>query len=224
MELNSQNVPRDVLVIGASAGGLEPTLALLSSLPIELPAVVGVVIHRGAFGGPSLLADVVSRLAGRAVIEPLEPVTALPGVIYLGPRDQHIVFDRGRILAVRSAKQHFTRPAADPLFVSAAEGFGRRVVGVLLSGGGSDGVYGMIQIKRLGGMSLVQRPDEAPHPSMPARALEEDHVDAALPLSDLMRVIPELVRGQRVTTNGLASGNKGWLPPAGSKPDEHDSR
>lgn len=204
MELNAQRLRRDVIVIGASAGGLEPTYDILAALPKDVPVITGVVVHRGAFGGRSVLADLISRRAGRPVVEPFKRTAVAPGVVYLGPRDLHLLFVGGDAVGIRSAKEHFTRPAVDPLFVSAAESYGRRVVGVLLSGGGSDGVVGLIRIKEKGGISLVQQPAEASCPSMPVTALREDHVDAALSLAELARTIPELARGKRVVTSGEA--------------------
>jgi two-component system, chemotaxis family, protein-glutamate methylesterase/glutaminase len=210
--LNAQQLRRDVVVVGASAGGLEPAYTLLAGVPVDVPVIIAIVIHRGAHAGPSMLAELLARRTGRPVVEPVEPFVTVPGVIYLAPRDLHMVFERGQVHALRSAKEHFTRPAVDPLFVSAAESYGRRVVGVLLSGGGSDGVIGMVRIKELGGLSLVQRPDEARHPSMPLSALEEDHVDAALPMVELTRVLAELVRGREVATDGAMAGSEGWSP------------
>ncbi len=228
MELNAQELRRDVLVVGASAGGIEPALHLLGSIPDGLELIVALVIHRGAFGGPSregrasLLGDILGRRARRPVVEPLEYVSAVPGVIYLGPRDRHIVFEGDRVTSVRSAKQHFTRPAVDPLFISAAEAFGPRVMGVLLSGGGSDGVLGLIHVKARGGLGMVQSPAEAPHPSMPSTALCEDHVDAAVTLQELVRIVPVLAQGKRVVTNGISAAanarGAAYCPSPGGPP------
>jgi two-component system chemotaxis response regulator CheB len=204
MELNRAQLRRDVVVIGASAGGLEPLLQLVAAIPPELPVIIAAVLHRSPFG-PSVLAELLRRRARRTVVEPLEIVKVDPGVIYLGPRDMHIVFEDGAVMGQRSAKQHFTRPAVDPLFMSAAALYGSRVLGILLSGGGADGVLGLIQIKLKGGLTLVQRPDEARQPSMPATALREDDVDAALSVSQLLNVVPALAQGKRVKTNSQAS-------------------
>lgn len=221
MELNGAQIRRDIVVVGASAGGFEPTFRVLHSIAGEPPVIIGVVIHRSPFGGPSFLAEVLARRAGRAVVEPIDAVDVTAGLIYLAPRDMHLMFAGGRAGAVRSAKQHFTRPAVDPLFISAAETYGPRVVGVLLSGAGADGVLGLIHIKTNGGISLVQSPDEAAHPRMPETALREDHVDAALPVSELMKVIPALTRGKKVETNGHALTTSGSLFAAPSSRAPH---
>jgi len=205
MELNHAGLRRDIIVIGASAGGLAPMLDLVAAIPAELPVIIAAVLHRSPFG-PNILSELLERRAQRTVVEPLNGgVRAVAGTVYLGPRDLHLVFNDGVVLGRRSAKQHYTRPAVDPLFISAAESYGSRVLGVLLSGGGTDGVLGLIRIKTKGGLTLVQRPDEARQPSMPATALREDDVDAALSVAELLRVVPALARGQRVTTPHPAS-------------------
>jgi two-component system chemotaxis response regulator CheB len=95
----------------------------------------------------------------------------------------------------RGPRQHRTRPAIDPLFRSAAAAYGPRVVGVLLSGMGGDGVSGLIDIKRAGGLSLVQTPTEAQFPTMPSRAIEEDHVDGALTVTGIAEAIAIMAAG-----------------------------
>jgi two-component system chemotaxis response regulator CheB len=95
----------------------------------------------------------------------------------------------------RTPKQHFTRPAADPLFRSAAHTYGRRVVGVVLSGSGSDGAAGCIAIKEAGGLSLVQSEDEASHTGMPRSSILQDGVDAVLPVHALAGLLVALAAG-----------------------------
>ena len=95
----------------------------------------------------------------------------------------------------RGPKQHRTRPAIDPLFSSAAAACGPRVIGVLLTGMGGDGVSGLIDIKRSGGISLVQAPTEAQFPAMPSRAIREDDVDGALSIADIAETVTVLAAG-----------------------------
>ena len=111
------------------------------------------------------------------------------------PRDQHLVINDGHLQLRRGAKEHRTRPAIDPLFRSAAHTYGPRAVGVLLSGSGDDGVTGLIEIKKAGGVSLVQHPSEALHPSMPRTAIEEDDVDRILVLHELAAALTALAEG-----------------------------
>ena len=102
-----------------------------------------------------------------------------------------ITVQSGRIWLTQSPKVHFTRPAADPLFVSAAEAFGEDLLGVVLSGGDGDGAEGLRQVKKQGGISLVQEPEEAEVPSMPLQALLSDHPDASVSVDRIARLVRE---------------------------------
>ncbi len=121
------------------------------------------------------------------------------GHVYLAPRDVHMttVDEQWRLL--QDPKVHRMRPAVDPLMISAAAARGPRVVGIVLSGGGSDGVDGLIAIKSKGGLSIVQRPDEARQPSMPLTAIREDDVDAALRADQIAEMLPLLAAGRPCT-------------------------
>src|SRR6266536_5759364 len=164
--------PRDVVVIGASAGGVQALMHLLSKLPSDLPAIIGIVLHRAPYH-ESRLAWVLGRHASLPIVEPEDRAKLQRGVVYVAPRDQHMVFENGRVRLNRGPREHMTRPAADPLFRSVAAEFGARVAGVLLTGYAGDGVPGLIKIKAAGGVSLVQDPEEAMHPIMPQRAIAE---------------------------------------------------
>src|SRR5439155_1626996 len=118
-----------------------------------------------------------------AVSEPVDGELLQPRRIYLAPRDMHMVVEDGRVLVNRGPKEHHTRPAVDPLFSSAAAAHGPRVVGVLLSGAGDDGLRGLIAIKAAGGISIVQDPAEALHPSMPRNAIVYHRADSVLPVA-----------------------------------------
>jgi two-component system chemotaxis response regulator CheB len=123
------------------------------------------------------------------------------GTIYLAPRDHHMLVKDKQIELNRGPKEHFTRPAVDPLFASVAEQYGRRVVGVLLTGAGDDGVAGLMAIKHHGGLAVVQEPREAKIPMMPMNALRYDHVDLILPLSKISAMLVNLVQGHPVSSS-----------------------
>jgi len=182
---------RDIVTIGASAGGVEALIGLFEKLPASLPAVVAVVIHRHP-RHESQLADVLNRHSLLRVVEPADGQRIQHGYVYLAPRDYHLLMDGTVFKLDAGPKQHRTRPAVDPLFESAARVFGPRVVGLLLSGGGEDGVKGLIAISKTGGMSLAQDPAEAGNPSMPSQAICKDDVDAVLPLAELANTIVTL--------------------------------
>jgi two-component system chemotaxis response regulator CheB len=120
------------------------------------------------------------------------------GTVYVAPRDHHITVDDSSWQVTRGAKVHYARPSIDPLFKSAAARFGARVVGILLSGGGSDGVSGLIAIHGHGGLTIAQHPDEATSPSLPLAAINRDHVHAVLTVEAIAAAIPELVTGEIV--------------------------
>jgi two-component system, chemotaxis family, protein-glutamate methylesterase/glutaminase len=195
--INSESIPRDVIVIGASAGGVEALIELFSSLPAGLPASIAVVIHRSPLQSLHLR-QVLGRRSTVPVREPQPHETMAPGTIYLAPRDHHMLVKGQHLILTRGPKEHFTRPAVDPLFTSAAAAYGPRVVGVLLTGAGEDGVAGLIAIKHHGGLGLVQDPKDAKIPSMPLNALRYDHVDLALPLSVIPTALALLAQGRPV--------------------------
>lgn len=200
--INSNQIRRDVFVIGGSAGGIEALLRILRALPAELPAAIGVVMHRSPHFA-SNLTGVLQRRSGLLIFEPVHGEKVAHQRVYLAPRDQHMVFEDGEVRVNRGPKQHFTRPAVDPLFISAADTYGPRVVGILLSGGGDDGTSGLIAIKAKKGITIAQDPSEAQYSSMPASGIRHDHVDAVLKLDRMAVVIQDLAHGRPV-----ANGSK----------------
>jgi two-component system, chemotaxis family, protein-glutamate methylesterase/glutaminase len=194
--LNGEGHRRNVIVIGASAGGVSALMQLFAALPARLPAAIGVVLHRGP--GPSQLAHVLGRRSTLPVVEPEERTRVKQGVIYLAPTDHHLLFEAGAVRILRGPKEHSTRPAIDPLFRSAAATYGKRVVGVQLTGCGEDGVSGLLHIHAAQGLALAQDPQDASMPSMPLNALRFDHVQGIVPLDRMAAVIAALVNGEAV--------------------------
>lgn len=195
--INAEGLRRDVVVIGGSAGGLEAVLEILGSLPANLDATIAIVLHRSPLY-ESRLPLVLQRRCPLPVLEPADGEPFEPGRVYAAPRDRHMIIDGDEVRLNREPKQHLTRPAIDPLFVSAAKSHGSRVLGVLVSGTGSDGVTGLISIKQAGGVSLVQEPGEARQPMMPSHALADDDVDAALTAGAIGKAIQSLAGGDPV--------------------------
>jgi two-component system, chemotaxis family, protein-glutamate methylesterase/glutaminase len=195
--INSERVVRDVVAIGASAGGVEALVGLLSRLPVELPATIAIVVHRNPHA-ESRLEEVLARSATLPVSEARQDEAVREGMIYLAPRDRHLMLDGRRWRLDRGPKQHLMRPAVDPLFTSLARALGPRVIGVLLSGAGHDGVEGLTEIKARGGLSLAQHPSEARHPYMPVHAIHDDDVDGVLRVGEMAEVLAVLARGGSV--------------------------
>lgn len=173
----------DVVVIAGSAGGHDPLRRIIAALPVPCSAAIFVVMHIGP--QPSFLPHLLTRCGELLATFPENGELVEAGHIYVAPPDFHMILEGNRIRLDRGPKIHHTRPAADPLFISAAVTHGDRVLGVVLSGGDSDGAVGLRAIKHHGGTALVQAPEDAAVPSMPKAAVEADHPDECLPIQEL---------------------------------------
>lgn len=159
-----------LVAIGGSAGSLDALRALLPSLPTH--ASVAIVIHIPPHQ-PSLLAEVLGGYCRLPVVEAIDKLALAPGIVVVAPPDYHLLIERERTVALsRDPVEHFSRPAIDALFVSAAQAVGADVVGVLLTGANEDGAAGLLAIKARGGATAVQDPKTALAPEMPRAALE----------------------------------------------------
>jgi two-component system chemotaxis response regulator CheB len=184
---------RDIIVIGGSAGATQPMKSILRSLPVDLPAAVFLVMHIPSHGIGIL--STVAAAAGRLPVRQAEHGMAIEnGMVYLPAPDHHMLIGGGRITLGRGPRENMVRPAIDPLFRSAAMNYGPRVIGVVLSGLLSDGAAGLNAIKRCGGMTLVQDPDDAVADEMPRRALEATTVDLCATGASLGDVLADLTR------------------------------
>jgi two-component system, chemotaxis family, protein-glutamate methylesterase/glutaminase len=203
--INAKRIRRDLIVVGGSAGAVMPMMDLLALMPRELPAAVCVVLHRS----PTLesrLPEVLGRRSALEVFEPRDGALLEHGVVYVAPRDQHMVINGVRVALNRGPKEHRTRPAIDPLFRTAAEFYGNRVVGVLLSGLGGDGAVGLIRIKATDGLSLVQHPREARFATMPSNAIARDDVDGVLALDEIAETLSIVAAGGVAEAPAPAAG------------------
>ncbi len=180
----------DIIVVGASAGGVEALAEVASRLPADLPAAVFVVLHVPAYG-TSVLPSILSRRGPLPARHPADGEEIQHGRIYVAPPDYHLIVREGRIGLTRGPAENGHRPAIDTLFRSAARAYGPRVAGVILTGTLDDGTAGLQAVKMRGGLGLVQDPEEALFAGMPRSALENVAVDYVLPLSQL---VPTLVR------------------------------
>ena len=181
----------DIIVIGASAGGVEALISLVRSLPTDLPATLFVVTHVPA-QGMSVLPHLLTRAGPLPAIHAQHGETIQPGYIYVARPDHHLLVQDGVIHVVRGPKENHCRPAIDPLFRSAAASYGSRVSGVILSGTLSDGTAGLLAIKRQGGVAIVQDPDDALFPDMPRHAIQYVRVDYILPVAEIASVLVRL--------------------------------
>lgn len=173
-----------IIVIGASAGGVEALCELVAALPASLAAPILVVVHVPA-SHPSLLPRILSRRGSLPAAHAQDGEAALPGHIYVAPPDYHVLLEDGHIRLSHGPRENRCRPAIDPLFRSAALACGHKAIGVVLSGMLDDGTSGLVSIKRHGGTAFVQAPEQAKFSSMPRSAIEGDHPDYVLPISEI---------------------------------------
>lgn len=180
---------RDIIVIGASAGGMEALCKLLAALPSELPASVFVVQH---VGSSSVLGEVLGRCGPLRTITPEDGDKIEQGRVYVAPSDHHLLLLDGHMQLSRAPRENRHRPSVDVLFRSAARNFRGRVIAVVLSGALDDGAAGAIAVKARHGLVIVQ--NDAQVPTMPNAVCHAVKVDYSLPLAEIPSVLAKLVR------------------------------
>jgi two-component system chemotaxis response regulator CheB len=174
-----------------------PLRTIVAALRPGLDAAFVVVMHRPAHG-QSQLTELLARWASVPVTNAIDGERLLPGHVYVVPPGEHQVsIEQHRIHLVSAPRVNFHRPAADPLFSSAAKAYASGAVGVVLSGMGRNGTAGLVDIKRAGGQALVQLPAEAEHPSMPLSALGVVEPDLCAPAADIALHLCLLLRRDR---------------------------
>lgn len=184
---------RDIVVIGASAGGVEALSQLVARLPADLAASVYVVLHVPS-DGISVLPRILDRAGKLPALHPNDGQPIENGKIYVAPPDRHLVLEPGRVRTTRGPRENAHRPAVDSLFRSAARHFKKRVIAVVLSGSGDDGTAGLIVVRREGGVGIAQEPADAICASMPSHALEVAGADYRLPVAEIGPLISRLVQ------------------------------
>lgn len=195
---------RDIVVIGASRGALTVLKKLVAGLAPDLDATVCIVLHIGRHH--SILPELLSRVGPLKASHPQQGERIERGKIYIAPPDRHMVVRDGKFRLLDTAAENFARPAADPLFRSAAAEYRTRVVGVVLSGDLDDGAAGLAAIRARGGYAVVQHPDHSEAPSMPRSALAAAGADTVANPDDLPQVLHAAVQGaesreERLMTN-----------------------
>jgi two-component system chemotaxis response regulator CheB len=186
----------DVIVVGASWGGLHAISRLLEGLRGLEGVSIVVAQHRHQDSRSELL-DLLQDCTALPVHEAEDKDELEPGHVYIAPPDYHLLVEREGTFALSTeGRVHFARPSIDVLFESAADAYGERCVGVVLTGANEDGAAGLLRIKQLGGVAIVQDPADSERPEMPAAAIAATNADVVLPLAE----IPAFLHGLLVPT------------------------
>jgi len=182
----------DVVVIGASAGGVGSLQRVVEHIQPDFPAAILIALHLPD-GIRSMLPEILERAGNLPAAHARDGDPIEPGRIYVAPAGFHLTVTRGRMAVARGAREHGHRPAIDPLFRSAAYAYRRRAIGVILSGSLHDGTVGLREIKRAGGLAIVQDPKDTEWPSMPLSALRHVDIDHSVPASQIGVLLQQIV-------------------------------
>lgn len=209
MSAAPQSLPTDTaaVVIGASAGGVEALLRVCGAFPADFAWPVLIVLHV-APGGPSTLAGLLDQHCALPVTEAMDKQPITPGTVVVAPADYHLLVESTNTLALSvDAPVHYSRPAIDPLFESAALHWRKRLLAILMTGASRDGTDGVAMIRRLGGQAWIQDPDEAYSPLMPAHALQHAGADAVLQLEQICSAIRQTAAPPTAAPTSIAPPN-----------------
>jgi two-component system chemotaxis response regulator CheB len=187
----NNSLRRDIVVVGGSSGAFE-AVKFIADLPVDFPAAIFLVIHISA-KGPGILPHIIRSYSKLPTENARDGETISHGRIYVAPPDHHLSIRQGIIEVARGPKENRHRPSIDVLFRSAAKVYGRRVIGVILSGMLDDGSAGMFAVRARGGLGIVQDPDDALSPDMPSNVLSYAGADHCVPRSQLALLLSNAV-------------------------------
>jgi two-component system chemotaxis response regulator CheB len=186
-------VTYELVAIGASWGGLLAVETVLETLPEGFRTPIAIAQHRAVDSGSGALSRMLSLRSGRDVCEAGDKDAIEPGRVYVAPPDYHLLVEATGFALSTDATVHHSRPSIDVLLDSAADAYGERLIGVILTGANDDGAYGIERIKRRGGVTIAQEPTNAARPEMPAAAIATGAVDYVLTLEEIGPKLGELV-------------------------------
>lgn len=190
-EPGSSSDPAAIIVIGASAGGVEALRTVVAGLPVDIDAAVFVTLHIGAH--QSNLPWLLGRSGALPASHPPDGEAIGAGRIYVAPPDHHLLVERGVVRLTKGPRENWARPAIDPMFRSAARSYGARVIGVVLTGGLNDGTAGLYEVKANGGTAVVQDPGDCVSTDMTASAIAHVEVDHVRPAAGIGALLADLV-------------------------------
>jgi two-component system chemotaxis response regulator CheB len=192
MEENDLKKNNKVVLIGGSAGSLEVLMAILPNLKEIYGFTLIIVLHRKSSADDNL-EDLIAKKTSVPVIKVEDKVKLKSGFIYIAPSDYHLLFEKNSELSLEaSEKVNYSRPSIDVSFESAASAFGKNCIGILLSGANNDGTLGLKAIQNVGGIVIVQNPENAVMPFMPKSALLSLIPNHVLEVSEILDYINSL--------------------------------
>jgi two-component system, chemotaxis family, protein-glutamate methylesterase/glutaminase len=189
----TDNTPK-IIVIGTSAGGMQALTKLLAQMPEDLPASVFIVQHLSPDSSAPFLVNRLNKYTNLTCKVAEHEQKFEPGTVYFSPADKHLLLNRNKMLVVKGPRENHFRPAIDVLFRSAAAHHGANAIGVVLTGFMSDGVIGMECIKRSGGLTVVQQPEDAEFPVLPENVIRQIDTDYIVPVSEMSKLLEELAQ------------------------------
>lgn len=201
---------RNIIVVGASAGGVEALKDFVKHLPKDLKASVFIVLHLAPYTR-SFLPEILSKSTSLTVSHPADGEKIKEGHIYIAPPDHHLLLEKDKVIVKKGPKENRFRPSIDALFRSAAYVYGARVIGIVLTGALDDGVSGLWSIKRLGGVAIVQKPVEAAFPEMPLNVMQYVEVDEVISVLDMGALIGNLTAEDAPPTSVITAEEKKLL-------------
>ena len=187
----------ELIVMGASWGGLAALETVLRALPRDFRTPVAIAQHRAVDSGPGALPEMLAQRSGHDVCEPGDKDPIAPGRVYVAPPDYHLLVEPDGFALSTEAAVHFSRPSIDVLFDSAADAFADRLVAVILTGANADGAYGIERVRRRGGLTIAQDPDTAERRDMPAAAIATGAVQKVLALDEIGPYLVRVADGER---------------------------
>lgn len=187
----------ELIVIGASWGGLSALETLLRGLPPGFAPPIAIAQHRAVDSGSGALSSILASHSGRSVCEPSDKDKIEAARIYVAPPDYHLLVEPEGFALSTEGAVHYSRPSIDVLFDSAADVYADRLVSVVLTGANDDGAYGTIRVRRRGGLTVAQDPETAERAEMPRAAIETGAVERVLPLEEIAPLLVEVTDGDR---------------------------
>jgi len=191
------SVRTELIVIGASWGGLGALEIVLGALPEDFSTPIAVAQHRAIDSGSGALSEMLSRRVAREVREAGDKERIQAGHVYVAPPDYHLLVEPDGFALSTEGMVHYARPSIDVLFDSAADVYAERLAGVILTGANDDGAYGLMRVRRRGGVTIAQDPATAERHEMPAAAIATGAVQHVVPLDEIALLLVSLSAGDR---------------------------